>query len=54
MLAAVRAILLLSVVGAVALAFLAIVNPSIPGLVAAGMFNLFVVIPVIALYWQRG
>jgi len=54
MLAAARIILLLSVVGAFFLAYLAISSPTVPALVAAGMFNFFVVIPLIALFWQRG
>jgi len=54
MMAAARIILLLSAIGAFALAYMAIVNPSSQALIAAGMFNVFVVIPVIVLYWQRG
>jgi len=54
MLAAARIILLLSAIGAFVLAYMAIANPSAPALIAAGSFDLLVVIPVIALFWQRG
>src|SRR5438046_226817 len=54
MMLAARFLLLLGVMGAFTLTFLAVQNPQTPTLIASGSFDVLVVIPLILLYLRRG
>lgn len=54
MMLAARAILLLTAIGAFVLTFLAVTAGTTPALIAAATYDVFVVIPCIWLYLQRG
>lgn len=51
---AARLILLLAVLGAVGLAAVVVWRPSIGGIFATGVFDLFVLVPLTMLAWRKG
>jgi len=54
MMLAARFILMMSAIGSFTLAYLAIQQATTMTLIAAGTFDVLVVIPLVALYWHRG